>query len=92
MNVRTSRRLVIAVGASMLAIGTLAACNSAQQSPSTTTTTTTITTTTTPTSASPAPTEKDINPTAGNLFTPGVTAPGAPNVPAGQHPGINGVP
>ena len=42
--------------------------------------------------AAPAPTEKAVNPTAGNLFTPGVTASPAPNVPPGQHPGINGVP
>jgi hypothetical protein len=26
------------------------------------------------------------------LFTPSVQAPAAPNVPPGQHPGINGVP
>ena len=39
-----------------------------------------------------SPTEKGVNPTGGNLFTPGVTAPAAPNVPPGQHPGINGVP
>jgi hypothetical protein len=40
----------------------------------------------------PSPTEKGVNPTGGNLFTPGVTAPAAPNVPPGQHPGINNVP
>jgi len=44
-------------------------------------------------SASPAPaTEKNVSPTGGNLFTPGITAPAAPSVPPGQHPGINGVP
>ncbi|MDT5236856.1 MAG: hypothetical protein QOF47_2843, partial [Mycobacterium sp.] len=40
----------------------------------------------------PAPTEKSINPTGGNLFTPPVVAPPAPTVPPGQHPGINGIP
>jgi len=62
--------------------------NQAPSSPTTTTTTTT-----TSPSASPAPaTEKNVSPTGGNLFTPGITAPAAPSVPAGQHPGINGVP
>jgi hypothetical protein len=93
MNIgRVSRRITIASGSLLIAIGALAtACGtSGQQAPSTTSTTTT---TTTPSSAAPAsPTEKGISPTGGNLFTPGVTAPGAPNVPAGQHPGINGVP
>lgn len=52
------------------------------------------TTTTTPQSSSsvPAPTEKSINPTGGNLFTPPVVAPPAPTVLPGEHPGINGVP
>jgi len=40
----------------------------------------------------PAPTEKSVSPTGGNLFTPGVKAPPAPAVPPGQHPGINGIP
>src|SRR5690348_1651190 len=85
------RRMAIAVASSVIAIGALAACGSSgQQSPTSTTTTTT---TTSPTSAAPAaPTEKNINPTEGNLFTPGVTAPAAPGVVPGQHPGINGVP
>jgi hypothetical protein len=85
--------MAVASGSALIAIGTLiAACgNNGGQAPSTTTTTTT---TTTPSSSAPPPppTEKGINPTGGNLFTPGVTAPGAPNVPPGQHPGINGVP
>jgi hypothetical protein len=91
MNIgRVSRRVTIASGSLLIAIGALAtACGtSGQQAPSTTTTTTT-----TPSSAAPAsPTEKGVSPTGGNLFTPGVTAPAAPNVPGGQHPGINGVP
>jgi hypothetical protein len=59
---------------------------------STTTTTTTQTTTSPPAAPAPAPTEKSINPTGGNLFTPPVLAPPAPTVPPGQHPGINGIP
>ena len=87
-------RLVTAIagGAALIAIGGLAtACGtSGEQAPSTTSTTTT---TTSPSSAAaPTPTEKGVNPTGGNLFTPGVTANPAPNVPPGQHPGINGVP
>jgi hypothetical protein len=69
-----------------IAMGALtAACGKEAKAPETTTTTTTSATTA-------APTEKSINPTGGNLFTPPVVAPGAPTVPPGQHPGINGVP
>ena len=78
----------------IIAIGGLsAACgNSGKESPSTGTTTTT-TTTSAPASPSEtvAPTEKSVNPTGGNLFTPSVLAPPAPTVPGGQHPGINGI-
>jgi hypothetical protein len=89
-----SRRIKVAGGAALIVVGALtAACGtSGNQAPSSTTTTTTTTTTTAaPTSAAPAPTEKSINPTGGNLFTPPVVAPAAPTVPGGQHPGINGV-
>ncbi|MCX2714499.1 hypothetical protein [Mycolicibacterium sp. J2] len=93
------RRVGVAVGAlAIVAVGGLsAACgNSGKESPSTSTTTTTTTTeTTTSAPASPsatlAPTEKSVNPTGGNLFTPSVVAPPAPTVPGGQHPGINGI-
>jgi hypothetical protein len=87
------RRVTVAGGAVLIAVGALtAACGtSGNQAPSTTTTTTTTTTTAPPSIPAPAPTEKSINPTGGNLFTPPVTAPAAPNVPPGQHPGINGV-
>ena len=90
---RISRlRIVVASGSALIAIGAFAsACgNNGGQAPSTTTTTTT----TSPLSSAvpPSPTEKGVNPTGGNLFTPGVTAPAAPNVPPGQHPGINNVP
>jgi hypothetical protein len=87
-------RMAVASGAALVAIAGLAtACNKSNEAPSTTTTTTTTTTSAPPTSAAtPTPTEKGINPTGGNLFTPGVTATPAPNVPGGQHPGINGNP
>jgi hypothetical protein len=84
---------MIAGGAAIVAMGALtAACGGGGgESPSSTTTTTTTTTTSAPASSAPAPTEKSIDPTGGNLFTPPVTATPAPNVPPGQHPGINGV-
>jgi hypothetical protein len=74
-------------GVVLIALGAVtAACSTGNQAPSTTTTTTTP-----PSSAPVSPTEKSINPTGGNLFTPPVVAPPAPAVPPGQHPGINGV-
>jgi predicted amino acid dehydrogenase len=95
---------VVAGAAAVIALGGLtAACgNSGKESPSSTTTVTTTTTTTTTeatTTSAPAapsesvaPTQKSIDPTGGNLFTPSVVAPPAPTVPGGQHPGINGIP
>lgn len=83
---RLGRRLLAGVGAAgLIAMGVLtAACGgNGGQSPSSTTTTTTTT--------SVSPSEKSISPTGGNLFTPPVTATPAPNVPGGQHPGLNGV-
>lgn len=84
----TRRLMAAAGGAALVAMGVLTAgcSNNGGQSPSTTTTTTT----TTSSSSSVAPTEKSISPTGGNLFSPGVTAPGAPNVQPGLHPGLNG--
>jgi hypothetical protein len=84
------RRIAAVSGVTaLIAMGALtAACSKqAQKAPETTTTTTTTTSATTA-----APTEKSINPTGGNLFTPPVVAPAAPTVPPGQHPGINGIP
>jgi Flp pilus assembly protein TadD len=88
------RRLAAVAGVSaIIAMGAMtAACAKEQKAPETTTTTTATTTTTPSTSGAAAPTEKSINPTGGNLFTPPVLATPAPNVPGGQHPGINGVP
>lgn len=81
--------MAAAGGAALIAMGVLTAgCSSnGGQSPSTTSTTTTTTSATT---SAPTATEKSINPTGGNLFSPGVTAPGAPSVAPGLHPGING--
>jgi hypothetical protein len=93
---RTRLRLItLAGGVGLVIMGVVTAgCGTnANQAPSTPTSTTTTTTTVSPSStAAPAPTEKSINPTGGNLFTPGVKAPSAPAVPPGQHPGINGIP
>jgi hypothetical protein len=88
------RTLAVAGGAALIAL-TAACGNGTNQAPSSTTTTTPTTTTTTTSSSAPpapAPTEKSVNPNGGNLFTPGVKATPAPNVPPGQHPGINGIP
>jgi hypothetical protein len=91
----SGRRLAAVAGLSaVIAMGAMtAACAKEQKAPPTTTTTTTTTTTATSgTGAPPAPGEKSINPTGGNLFTPPVVATPAPNVPPGQHPGLNGTP
>jgi hypothetical protein len=83
------RRIAAVSGVTaFIAMGALtAACGKQAKAPETTTTTTTTTSATTA-----APTEKSINPTGGNLFTPPVVAPPAATVPPGQHPGINGIP
>ena len=91
---RFGRRLgVVAGGAAIIAMGAFTAgCSTSEkEAPSTTTTTTTTTTTATtvevPPSppATPAPSEKGLNPTGGNLFTPPVVAPAAPTEPPGVH-------
>src|SRR5258705_540685 len=93
---RLARRLAaVAGGVTIVAmVGLTASCAKEEKAPETTTTTTTTTTTpaTTGAGAPPSPSEKSINPTGGNLFTPPVQATPAPNVPPGQHPGIGGVP
>jgi hypothetical protein len=87
------RRLAVAGGAVLIAMGALTtACGTSGNQTPTTTSTTTTTTTSAPASSTPeSPTEKSINPTGGNLFTPPVLAPPAATVTPGQHPGINGV-
>jgi len=79
------RRMAVAGGAGLIAMGALTtACGtSGNQTPTTTTTTTT---TPAPASSPPtSPSEKSINPTGGNLFTPPVKAPPAPTQPPGLH-------
>ena len=84
-----TRRLVATAGmGAVIAMGVLAACGQPEKAPETTTPTTTTTTTTTtapPPPPAPAPTEKSINPTGGNLFTPPVKAPPAPTAPPGDN-------
>ena len=88
---RLARRLgAVAGGVAFVAmVGLTASCaKEEQKAPETSTTTTTTTTTptnTSPPAAPPAPTEKSINPTGGNLFTPPVYAPPAPTAPPGVH-------
>ncbi len=80
---RLARRLpVIAGGAAIITMVALTAgCGGGEQpSPSPTTTTTT----TTSVAPSPSPTEKGINPTGGNSFSPSVLAPGAPTARPGN--------
>jgi hypothetical protein len=86
---RLARR--IAATASMgaiIAMGGLTACGQGGKAPETTTPTTTTTTSTTtmaPPASPVAPTEKSINPTGGNLFTPQIKAPPAPTATPGDH-------
>jgi hypothetical protein len=76
---RLVRRVAAAVGGTAIVamIGLTAACGGGQKAPESTTPTTT--------SPSVSPTEKSINPTGGNLFTPPVKAPAAPTAPPGDH-------
>lgn len=78
MNRRLTRRVAAGVGlAAVISMGTLTACGGGNSGgPSSTTT---------PTSTSVSPTEKSINPTGGNLFTPPVTATPAPTAIPGSH-------
>ena len=81
---RLARRVAAyAGGAAIVAmVGLTAACGGgSQKAPETSTTTTTA-----PSSApSVTPTEKSINPTGGNLFTPPVKAPPAPTAIPGDN-------
>lgn len=80
---RLARRIAAAVGGTAIVamVGLTAACGTEEKkAPETTTTTTT------PSSApSLSPTEKSINPTGGNLFTPSVKAPPAPTAIPGDN-------
>jgi hypothetical protein len=79
-----TRRVAATVGiAAAILAGALTACGGGETGgPSSTTTTTTTTTAPSPTIS---PTEKSINPTGGNLFTPPVKAPAAPTAIPGDH-------
>ncbi len=80
MKSRLTHRVAAGLGvAAFLSMGALTACGGSESgSPSSTTTTTT-------TAPSATPTEKSINPTGGNLFTPPVKAPAAPTAIPGTH-------
>ncbi|MBJ7337009.1 hypothetical protein [Mycolicibacterium sp.] len=80
MTSRLTRRVAAGLGvAAFISMGALTACGGSESpSPSSTTTTTT-------TAPSATPTEKSINPTGGNLFTPPVKAPPAPTAIPGTH-------
>jgi hypothetical protein len=83
---RLARRLAATAGmGAIIAMGALTACGEGEKAPETTTPTTTTTTTTTPSAPPVAPTEKSINPTGGNLFTPPVKAPPAPTAIPGDN-------
>jgi hypothetical protein len=76
---RLVRRVAAAVGGTAIVamIGLTAACGGGEKAPESTTPATT--------SSSVTPTEKSINPTGGNLFTPSVKAPPAPTAIPGTH-------
>jgi hypothetical protein len=80
MNSRLTRRVAAGLGvAAFISMGALTACGGSETpSPSSTTETTT-------TAPSVTPTEKSINPTGGNLFTPPVKAPPPPTAIPGTH-------
>ena len=85
---RLARRLAATAGmGAIIAMGALTACGQGEKAPETTTPTTTTTTSTTTAPPPPpvAPTEKSINPTGGNLFTPPVKAPPPATAIPGDH-------
>jgi hypothetical protein len=79
---RLARRIAAAVGGTAIVamVGLTAACGSDEEKAPETTTTTTESST-----PSVSPTEKSINPTGGNLFTPSIKAPPAPTAPPGDN-------
>ena len=80
---RMARRLVATAGmGAIIAMGVLTACAGKEApAPETKTITKTVTAPAAP------PTEKSINPTGGNLFSPPVKAPGPPTPAPGNEPG-----
>ena len=84
MKSQLTRRVAAGLGvAAFLSMGALTACGGSEStSPSSTTTTTTTT------APSVSPTEKGLNPTGGNSFSPPVKAPPAPTgIPGTNHTG-----
>ncbi|MEU0495471.1 hypothetical protein [Mycobacterium sp. NPDC006124] len=84
----TRRVAAYAGGAAVVAmVGLTAACGSSSDKAPETTPTTTTAPSTAPSSSTPSvtPTEKSINPTGGNLFTPPVKAPPAPTAIPGDN-------
>ncbi|WP_458315733.1 hypothetical protein [Mycolicibacterium brisbanense] len=92
------RNLMPRVGAAVAVLGLVVAgcAEPTNKAPTTTPTTTSTTPPTTPPTApptappsapgtAPAPTEKGIDPSGGNRFTPTVLAPAAPTEPPGVH-------
>jgi hypothetical protein len=85
--VRLARVVAGAAVLAGLAASTASCSGNGSNAPSTTqspTTTTTTTQSATQGAPPPAPTEKSINPTGGNLFTPTVLAPAAPTAIPGN--------
>jgi hypothetical protein len=87
---RIARRVAALAGGAAIVtmVGLTASC--AKEEPKAPETSTTTTTTTTTSAANPpappvAPTEKSINPTGGNLFTPPVKAPPPATAVPGDH-------
>lgn len=78
---RLARRIGLAVGGTAIIamVGLTAACGTEEKAPETSTTPTSTS------SVSVTPTEKSINPTGGNLFTPDVKAPSAPTAEPGRN-------
>jgi hypothetical protein len=74
------RWLIGGVAVVAISVATAGCAGSGNQAPVTTTTTTPTTT-----MPSVTPTEKGLDPTAGNKFSPGVLAPPAPTEPPGVH-------
>jgi hypothetical protein len=79
MKSQLSRRVAAGLGvAALISMGALTACGGSESGgPSSTTTTTTTT--------APSPTEKSLNPTGANSFSPPVKAPPAPTAIPGTH-------
>jgi hypothetical protein len=76
----TRKLALVAGGSAIIALGGLTACGKTETpTPSSTTPTTSSS------SVAPSPTEKSINPTGGNSFTPPVKATPAQTVQPGDH-------